>query len=76
MKGASRKKELINYLPFLTEKQQELLLDMAKSILHVDPSNQRISVRQYNKEIAQAEKEIANGAFTTQEDLEKEVKGW
>jgi hypothetical protein len=76
MKGASIKKELINYLPFLTEKQQELLLDMAKSILHVDPSNQRISVKQYNKEIAQAEKQIANGAYTTQEDLEKEVKGW
>lgn len=76
MKRAAIKKELITYLPLLTEKQQELLLDMAKSILHVDPSNQRISVKQYNKEIAKAEKQIADGAYTTQEDLEKELKGW
>lgn len=76
MKGTAIKKELNSYLPLLTEKQQELLLDMAKSILHVETSSQRISVQQYNKEIADAEKQIADGAFTTQEDLEKEVKGW
>jgi hypothetical protein len=76
MKGATIKKELNSYLPLLTEKQQELLLDMAKSILHVDTASQRISIKQYNKEIAESEKQIANGRFTTQEDLEKEVKGW
>ncbi len=49
---------------------------MAKSILHIDTSSQRITVKQYNKEIAESEKQISRGAFTTQEDLEKEVKGW
>lgn len=76
MKGTAINKELNTYLPLLTEKQQELLLNMAKSILHVDTSSQRISVKQYNKEIERSEKQIANGAYTTQEDLEKEVKGW
>ncbi len=49
---------------------------MAKNILHIDTSSQRISIKQYNKEIALAEKQIANGKYTTQEDLEKEVEGW
>jgi hypothetical protein len=76
MTSIAIKKELDSYLPLLTDKQQALLLDMVKSILHVEPSNQRISIKQYNKEIAAAEKQIAKGKFTTQQDLEKEVKGW
>ena len=76
MKVATIKKELNTYLPLLTEKQQELLLNMVKSILHVDTSSQRISIKQYNKEIAEAEKQIADVKYTSKEDLEKEVKGW
>jgi hypothetical protein len=76
MTSIALKKELNSYLPLLTQKQQALLLDMVKNILQVEPSNQRISLKQYNKEIAEAEKQIAKGRFTTQEDLEKEVKGW
>jgi len=76
MKATAIKKELNSYLPLLTVKQQELLLEMAKNILHIDTSSQRISIKQYNKEIALAEKQIANGKYTTQEDLEKEVEGW
>ncbi len=76
MKETAIKKELNSYLPLLTIKQQELLLEMAKNILHIDTSNQRISTKQYNKEIAIAEKQIANRKYTTQEDLEKEVEGW
>ena len=76
MTSIAIKKELDNYLPLLTNEQQALLLDMVKNILHVEPSKQRISLKQYNKEIAAAEKQIAKGEFTTQEDLEKEVKAW
>ncbi len=70
------KKQLEGYLPLLTNKQQELLLDMVKNILHIDPSDQRISVKQYNKEILEAEKQIAKGNYTSQEDLEKESEKW
>ncbi|MHB8260323.1 MAG: hypothetical protein ACYDCN_05840 [Bacteroidia bacterium] len=76
MTSTAIKKELNSYLPLLTDKEQALLLDMVKSILHIEPSKQRISLKQYNKEIAAAEKQIAKGKFTTQESLEKEVKGW
>jgi hypothetical protein len=76
MSPTSIKRELDNYLPLLTTKQQGLLLEMVKTILNVDTSSQRISLKQYNKEIAKSEKQIADGDFTTQEDLEKEVEGW
>lgn len=76
MASISIAKELNNYLPLLTNKQQALLLDMVKNILQVDSANQRISVKQYNNEIAEAEKQIARGEFTSQGDLEKEMKRW
>lgn len=49
---------------------------MVKNILQVDNSEKRISVKQYNKEIAEAEKQIASGKFTSQSDLEKESATW
>ena len=70
------KKQLDSYLPLLTVQQQELLLNMVKSILHIDPSNKRISRKQYNKEIEESEKQIKNGRFTSQEDLEKAAEKW
>lgn len=76
MKAAAIKKELNSYLPLLSEQQQGLLLDMVKNILNIDTSNQRISVKQYNKEIAKAEKQIIKGEYTSQQDLEKEIKKW
>ena len=76
MNSATVKKELNNYLPLLTVKQQELLLEMVKNILHIDNSNQRISIKQYNKEISNAEKQIVKGNFITQSDLEKESDKW
>ena len=76
MTSVAIKKPLINYIPLLTNKQQALLLEMVKNILHVDNSEKRISVKQYNKEIAEAEKQIASGKFINQADLEKESAAW
>lgn len=76
MTSVAIKKQLNNYIPLLTNKQQALLLEMVKNILQVDNSEKRISVKQYNKEIAEAEKQILAGNFTTQSDLEKESDKW
>lgn len=77
MTSLAIKKQLNNYIPLLTNKQQALLLEMVKSILHVDDSKeQRITLKQYNKELADAEKQIKAGKFTTQADLEKESASW
>ncbi len=76
MTKTALKKQLDSYLPLLTSKQQELLLEMVKNILHVDSSDQRISIKQYNKEILESEKQIKKGNFTTQENVEKESEKW
>jgi hypothetical protein len=76
MTSLAVKKQLNNYIPLLTNKQQALLLEMVKNILHLDDSEQRISIKQYNKELAEAEKQIKAGESTTQADLEKESATW
>ncbi len=76
MTSVALKKQLNTYIPLLTNKQQELVLEMVKSILHVEESNERISLKQYNKELAEAEKQISNGKYTTQANLEKESASW
>lgn len=77
MTSLAIKKQLNNYIPLLTNKQQALLLEMVKNILQVDDSkHQRISIKQYNKELAEAEKQIKAGKFISQSDLEKESASW
>ena len=39
-------------------------------------STERISIEQYNKEIDEAEREIENGNYYTQEEVEKRAKEW
>jgi hypothetical protein len=76
MTSVAVKKQLNNYIPLLTTKQQALLLEMVKNILQVDNSEKRISIKQYNKELAEAEKQIVAGKFITQSDLVKESEKW
>ena len=76
MTSVAVRKQLNNYIHLLTAKQQALLLEMVKNILQVDNSEKRISVRQYNKELAEAEKQIVAGKFITQSDLVKESEKW
>ena len=76
MTSTTIKKELNNYLPLLTLKQQELLLEMAKTILHVEPKTKRISVKQYNKELAKSERSINDGNYLSQDEVEKITAKW
>ncbi len=65
------------YYNKLTEGQKRSLLTMMKSFLERSEENlDRISVAQYNKELADAEKRIAQGEFITQESLREEAKKW
>ncbi len=76
MTATAIKKQLNTYLPLLTIKQQELLLDMVKNILQVDTTEKRVTVKEYNKELLEAEKRIANGDFTTHEQAIKVLSKW
>ena len=70
------KKQLNSYLPLLTGKQQELLLEMVKNILQVEPKEKRISLVQYNKELEASIKQAKSGNTIKHKDVLKEIDKW
>ena len=76
MTTATIKKQVDNYLPLLSSKQQALVLDMIKSFLNVDNDAKRISRKQYNKEINEAVARIEKGNAVSHKDALKELSKW
>ncbi len=76
MTATAIKKQVDNYLPLLSSKQQALILEMIKSILNVDKGTKRITRKQYNKEIKEAVSRIEKGNFVTHKDALKELSKW
>lgn len=76
MTTTALKKELSTYLPLLSERQQTLVLDMVKNLLHVDAKEKRISVEEYNNEIEKALKEAKQGKTVSHNDVIKQSKKW
>ena len=70
------KKQVDNYLPLLTSKQQTLVLEMIKNFLNVDNDSKRLSRKQYNKEINEAVARIENGKAISNKDAVKELSKW
>lgn len=70
------KKQVDNYLPLLSEKQQTLVLDMIKSLLNVDKETKRITRKQYNKELNEAVGRIEKGNSVSHKDALKELSKW
>jgi len=77
MASASIKKQVDNYLPLLTMKQQTLVLEMIKNFLNVDSEKTgRISQKQYNKELKEAEARIEKGKGVAHKDALKKLSKW
>ena len=76
MTATAIKKQVDNYLPLLTSKQQTLVLEMIKNFLNVDNDTKRISRKQYNKEINEAVARIENGKSIPNKDALKELSKW
>ena len=66
-------KQVDDYLPMLSFKQQNLVLEMIKSFLNVDNDTKRISIKQYNKEIDDAVQRIEKGISVSEYDALKEI---
>jgi vacuolar-type H+-ATPase subunit D/Vma8 len=73
MTSAAIKKQLESYLPLLSNKQQVLLLEMAKSLLNIEGDSKQITRKQYNKEISEAVERIEKGDFVSHKDALKEL---
>jgi hypothetical protein len=76
MASKSIKKELEQYMPLLTKKQQSLIPEMVKNILQVEPAGKRISLEKYNQELNQSIKQAVNGKTTSHARLLKEMENW
>ncbi len=76
MTTAAIKKQVDNYLPLLSTKQQTLVLEMIKGFLNVDSDTKRISRKQYNKEITNAVTRIEKGNVVSHKNALKELSKW
>jgi hypothetical protein len=76
MSTAAIKKQVDDYLPLLSTKQQTLVLEIIKSFLNLDNETKRISKKQYNKEIDEAVERIENGDSVSHKDALKELSKW
>lgn len=76
MTATAIKKQVDNYLPLLTSKQQVLVLEMIKSLLNVDKETKRITRKQYNKEITDAVTRIEKGNSVSHKAAIKELSKW
>ncbi len=76
MTATAIKKQVDNYLPLLSVKQQALILDMIKTFLNVDKDTKRITRKHYNKEINEAVARIEKGNSVSHKDALKELSQW
>ena len=76
MTSTAIKKQVDSYIPLLTSKQQNLVLEMIKTFLNVDSDTKRITKKQYNKEINDAVARIEKGESVSHNDALKELSKW
>lgn len=76
MTATTIKKQVDNYLPLLPAKQQTLVLELIKSFLNVDKDVNRITRKQYNKELNEAVSRMDKGNSVTHKDALKELSKW
>lgn len=76
MTSSTIKKQVEDYLPLLSTKQQVLVLEMIKGLLHVDNDSKRMSKKQYNKELDEAVKRIEKGHSIPHKDALKAIAKW
>lgn len=77
MESRVLEQEMHHYFMQLSEDEKNSVLQMIKTFLKGKTQESgHISIEQYNKELDEAEREIEEGKFVTQEALEKEMEKW
>jgi hypothetical protein len=69
-------KQVDEYLPMLSARQQVLVLEMIKSFLNVDAESERLSSSQYNKEIDTAVARVEEGLSISHSDALDALSEW
>ncbi len=76
MTATTIKKQVDNYLPLLSAKQQTLVLELIKSFLNVGKDIKRTTRKQYNKELNEAVLRMDKGNSVTHKDALRELSRW
>jgi hypothetical protein len=74
MQGVQIKKKLHDYIDRIEIKRAKKLYQFLEE--DIEETEMRISIKQYNEELASSEKEYESGNYKTQKSLEREVKKW
>jgi len=70
------KKQVDEYLPMLSARQQVLVLEIIKGFLNVDAGSRRISSKEYHSAIEDAVAGIEKGDSMTHRNAMKELSKW
>ena len=73
MPASSLDIELSKYWALLSPEQKKSLLEVIKSFIQ---SPERISIEQYNQELAEAEAEYQAGDYITSDEMLKLIRQW
>ncbi len=77
MDAPNIQQEMLQYFIQLSDKEKKSVLQMIKTFLQGKKQPpQRISIKQYNKEIDEAMARMDAGEFITQEVLEQDADQW
>lgn len=75
MSTRSLNHEMLQYFIQLNDAEKKSILQLIKTFLNnTKESVERISIEQYNKELAEAEAEFQNGEFITHEAMLNQMK--
>lgn len=73
MTAVAIRKKLVSYLQVAAEQKVKAIYALVKDDIEQEG---RIDIKQYNKELAEAETEFAKGDYITNTAMKKRIKQW
>ncbi|MBX2933675.1 MAG: hypothetical protein KF825_05485 [Ferruginibacter sp.] len=74
MTAVAIRKKLVSYLQVADEKKVKAVYALLED--DIEQQEGRINIKQYNKELAEAEAEYAKGDYISNTAMKKKVKQW
>lgn len=74
MTAIAMRKKLLSYLEVAEEKKIKAIYALVQN--DIEQEEERINIKQYNKELAEAEAEYASGDYVSHLAMKREIKKW
>jgi len=68
--------QIQQYWPLLAKEEKQSILTFIKSFVKQKEAPKRLTIEEYNKELAAAETRMDAGQYTTLEDAIKDAESW